>query len=371
MPGVAVSAVAAGGATLRARALALLALLALLLAPHPARAADEVLLANLAQIEGEVTVVVDGARHALTYRSFRLVPWPRGTARVQVYAGADRALLDTSLELRTTDPFRPTLYLVGNGRTRAFELIGEDASSLPASVKRPVLDGFFYRNASSMGLSGNVVTRCIDDSPSADYGTFLADEGRFTTVSAYGADRRCRMDLAFRGGPSFHLEADTLPAAIYRFVVVGDGSTEFPYELLALRDAEILASAAVNPPQPGAVLMSPDFWFDMARPAQGLVIYETGPSTQYGMWYTYDAVGAPTWFLLDGQLAELAGRRDVTILRVRPATATEPQVLQPVGTGRLVYTDCNEAEFRAVMGDDVRVLSVRRAERVARCVELN
>lgn len=57
---------------------------------------------------------------------------------------------------------------------------------------------------------------------------------------------------------------------------------------------------------------------------------------------------------------------------IRRARANGSAVeLLEVGTGRIVYADCNEAEFRAVVGDSVRVMSARRAKPVQRCTELD
>jgi hypothetical protein len=185
--------------------------------------------------------------------------------------------------------------------------------------------------------------------------------------SASNRSMSCDFTLASAptGGFALSLESSTT-VKTRRVFMIGDGLRQ-PYQVLVLDGSEQVMLLDAPPPEPRALSLSPNHWYDAIRPDQGLALYEAGGTgIVFGTWFTVDEYNSPTWFYFEGVAAQGVGRRDVAIHRGSRADGT--QHLRPVASGRLQYLDCNEAELRVHFTDgSLRTMRVRRGRTVAMC----
>lgn len=117
-------------------------------------------------------------------------------------------------------------------------------------------------------------------------------------------------------------------------------------------------------------LTSTTVWTDQDRPAEGIAVYEIGLSGNVAVtWFTFDADTKPVWYFLDGIPAAVPGWRDLIVYRVDREGGTQHTVA--VGSARLIYQDCNNANLRIVLGQEFRSLRLRRTLAVPRCAALD
>ncbi len=350
------------------------------------QAADavQVVVANYAPNAGEVAIVVVGrgpVAGPLAYRDIGSAEVVAGaTVRaVRIATGEVLAsLVITGPNSRT--PHREALLLVGGGSGFPFQLhhSHEVTPNESGGLNVPRYWHVWHNAALYPGTDVEATAPLVSEECRSP-GTDSNKVHRVPYVSRYDVigrtsdtqlvNRTCiyRVIVAGQtlGLENFHHDPD----ATYRLIVIGDGSTAAPFEFVILKDAAVVGASGVVPLQPGAVIRSPSFWHDAVRPAQGVTLFEEPAARAvYGSWYTFDANGKPVWYLIDGVHAEAPGRRDVIIHSVK-RTATGQQVTR-IGTARLIYADCNEAEFRAVIGETIRTLSLRRTQPVERCAAL-
>ena len=339
-------------------------------------AAKQFVIAHASPSAGSVVFVSDGLPVAgpLDYRGTASADIAAG-AQVEVRSADDDAVLATLVVQppESRADFREALVFTGNGTTHPLRIVHDRPRSFVEADPDSYLRISFLNVAPFPGT---------DDPGSRPVGIVQC-----TSQNAGGqASHRSVLNLAYsmtsdlRHQPrgiatcDFHVTLSTAtlelptaqlsPGRTYRLLVLGDGERA-PIEALLLDHAVIVATSGVAELQPGAVIDSANFWFDAARPAQGVTLFEQPAArTVFGSWYTYDTSGAPTWFLLEGVHAEAPGRRDVTVRSVTRKSATE---MTTVGTARLIYADCNEAELRAVIDGELRILSLRRKQVVDRC----
>jgi hypothetical protein len=189
------------------------------------------------------------------------------------------------------------------------------------------------------------------------------------TVHTHDGDYACSFKSADRRFGAFDFSLPLGPGTL-RFLMVGDGTTE-PTRVVVLQDGEKVRVASETAPAIGAVTRSEDFWFDLARPAQGLGLYELpGSEDVFGTWFTHDDDGEPAWYLLDGVATDIPGQREFAVYRLTREGAARS--MAAAGSARLFYLDCNQAELRILLGDtDYVTLRIRRSREVAGCEALD
>ena len=117
-------------------------------------------------------------------------------------------------------------------------------------------------------------------------------------------------------------------------------------------------------------LTSTTVWTDQDRPAEGIAVYEIGLSGNVAVtWFTFGPDTKPVWYFLDGIPAAVPGWRDLVVYRVDREGGKQHTVA--VGSARLIYQDCNNANLRIVLGADVRSLRLKRTMPVPRCAALD
>jgi hypothetical protein len=189
-------------------------------------------------------------------------------------------------------------------------------------------------------------------------------------VDATLATTSCRFRVADPVFGSFEITETLAAGTTTRFLMVGDGINE-PTRVLVLGQS---GAAFANPqlsPQPFAVARSVDLWYDVSRPAQGITLYELpGSDDVLGTWFSHDANGNPVGFYFDGIADIIPGQREMVVLK--PSRGAEGLELEPVGTARLFYLDCNLAELRVLLGqNEFRTRRIRRSVEVGSCDAFN
>lgn len=352
------------------------------------------LLGHFSPGAGDVYLTIDGREVAmLRYRDTARVEIPRPDFRIEVRRVTNGERLHAQdvagfAPLDPGNPAIPTILFAGDARSQPRQLMLDPGPRRrtspvpnlpvqPYTQLRRLLAVASYPGAERYENAVSIVRDCTrpSTSPGREDRTIGGDRASFadTTMSGWaGSDGveqyTCRLDIVVPGHATMTM---TYPSelGVSRLFVIGNGIDE-PFEALLMVGDRVAHSVGQATRQPGALLRSEHFWFDATRPGQGIALFEIpGARAVLGTWYTYEADGSPVWYVLDGGHADMPGRRDVAIQRTR-TTASGVEMRQ-VGTGRIVYADCNEAEFRAVVGDSVRVMSARRAKPVQRCTELD
>lgn len=92
------------------------------------------------------------------------------------------------------------------------------------------------------------------------------------SASDGGSGLTCRYDLVIQGRATMTIN---LPWAegIWRVFEIGNGIEE-SFDILMMLADRVVASIGDGARQPAALMRSEQFWFDAARPGQGLVLFE-------------------------------------------------------------------------------------------------
>ncbi len=127
----------------------------------------------------------------------------------------------------------------------------------------------------------------------------------------------------------------------YAVLMVEDSNTQVaPFAASIREEARAVFDNAWCGEQPRAVTDQPGLWFDRSRPGHGLDLQRYGNSYG-GIFYTYDATGAPEWYWLDlvqtdqhlkGSLLRFENQGDQEMLNA---------VASPVGTVELNFSETN------------------------------
>lgn len=355
------------------------------LAVAPFAAATELQLGNAAPGSGDVVLYIDGQPAAeLGYLEFAQLTRVDGALRVEARARDSAAVLaQAQFVLAPEAGVEPLLMLLGNGVDRPFRITlfqhvltetGRYSDSAAGQALIAVHHASPFVDAAQGGADLDVEQLCQGSTPGRA-GSFSFGAGydehdfhfgsmRGTTLSNSHANNRCTLTLISARTGTLQLTAPFAVGQTLRLMFVGDGRFE-PLRLVAMAGGAIVASTGALPATPGAITRAEDVWYDLARPAQAVTIYEiAGGNDVLGFWLTHDADGQPTWFYFDGAATGLPGQRELQLYRLR--TAGEPLV--EVGSARLFYLDCNNAELRILSGErEFHTLRVRRSKPVDRC----
>jgi hypothetical protein len=350
--------------------------------PGSATAQETLYIGNLAPAADAdlVRVEIGVASVELRYRQFAEIPLATGEHSVRAVAVGDgRVLASLDIVLRPDLGLTPVLYLAGDGSLRPYRL-AFDQMLRPEGVPPP---GFAARQSFAVhhevigtassptsevrleadceGLAQPLPPGLGFFSTELEYAGIWYDE--LTSLGAIA----CETALASPAIGGFRFELEQAPDLSTRRVFLIGGAGLAPAQVLVVDGAEQVALLDLPPPQPRALAGSRDHWFDVVRPDQGLSLFEVGGTgIVFGTWFTLDAGSNPLWFYFEGAKVQGIGRRDITVfLGERSGGA---QTLTPIGNGRLQYVDCNEAEFRVLLGGtDFRTVRLRRSQPVSFC----
>ncbi|HRQ66147.1 MAG TPA: hypothetical protein PKZ76_15020 [Xanthomonadaceae bacterium] len=316
----------------------------------------------------------------LRYRQFAEIALETGEHSVRAIAVHDgRVLASLDLLLRPDLGLTPVLYFAGDGSLAPYRL-AFDQMLRPEGVPPP---GFAARQYYA------VHHEAIGSEPGGPRAVRLEADcerlaqplppglGFFSTELAYAQNWRdelsslgdiaCATALASPaiGGFRFQLEPASGLSTRRAFLIGGAGHA--PAQVLVVDGAERVALVDLPPPQPRALAGSRDHWFDVVRPDQGLSLFEVGGTgIVFGTWFTLDVDSNPIWFYFEGAKVQGIGRRDITVFLGQRTEGA--QTLTPIGSGRLQYVDCNEAEFRVLLAEaDFRTVRLRRSQPVSFC----
>ena len=369
----------------------------LLLLASAAASSATVDVGNVAPGSGEVRLMFAGqASPALPYLGFARIEHPTGPIQITAVGSGGRVMADAIFELQDTPDVQAMVVLAGNGseqapwRIRLFDGTrdGETVPSLPASISRSTA-----KSAAVAKATGSAVTihHFAPFEGAMDGGEFEAaaacrsqnSVGTLATpirVSRYGdsvvtvyqhdGDYACTFKSADHRFGAFDFSM-ALGSGTLRFLMVGDGASE-PTRVVVVQDGRVVRVASETTPAIGAVTRSEDFWFDLARPAQGVGMYELpGSGDVFGTWFTHDDDGEPVWYLLDGAATDIPGQREFTVYRLS-SDGGSARSMAASGSARMFYLDCNQAELRILLGDtDYVTLRIRRSREVAGCDALD
>jgi hypothetical protein len=337
-------------------------------------------LGNVAPGSGGVRLAfADGtSSSSLSYLQFVRVDRPRGRVDVVAIGAADRVLAEAAFEFEPGPDVDAMLVLIGNGspetpyELRLYDGVGSSSADNKATIRATV--GLHH-------LAPFAGATTVDDfeavAPCEQAGNISASSA--SRVSRYGQNSTqshvgeggftCSLKTAHPGFGSFDLPTSLVDGTL-RFLLVGDGQYE-PQRVLILQNGAVQRVASETAPAVGAVMRSPAFWFDLARPAQGVSLYELKDSDDvFGTWFTHDAAGKPIWYLFDGVATGVPGQRELMVYS--PARNGRTARLGAVGTARLFYVDCNQAELRVLLGDGgYFTLRLRRSREVIGCDALD
>ncbi len=330
---------------------------------------------------GAVLIEVGAAEVELSYRDFSALSLEAGDHVVRVIDAVDGSVLaERSIVLNPDYSLTPLLYFAGNGGSVPYRIeldqrLRPPDSAPPGSGVRVRFS--VHHEAPGPSVAGvpqdvRLEIDCVRPVSPLPVGFGYAYE-----EIGYGLQWRetlgdvgvvaCDVLLgsADAGGFSFRFE-QSAAVATRRAFLIGDGETQ-PSQVLIIDGSAQVALLDLPPAQPRALAESRDHWFDLRRPDQGLSLFEVGGTgIVFGTWFTVGDDNLPTWFYFEGAKVQGIGRRDIIIYAGSRASGL--QALQPVGSARLQYLDCNEAEFRVLLGEaTLRTVRARRSQPVSFC----
>jgi hypothetical protein len=364
---------------------------ALLLASAAASSAT-IDVGNVAPGSGEVRMLfADQETGALPYLDFQRIQHDAGPIEVTAVGEGGRVMAEARFELQNTPDVQAMVVLVGNGteaapwKIRLFDGTrdSETVPSIPSSEAKSksakaaigsavTIHHFAPFDGATDGSEFEAVAACRAQDSVGTLATPIrvSQYGEsVVTVYTHEGDFTCTFKSADRRFGAFDFSMP-LGSGTLRFLLVGDGASE-PTRVMVLQDGAVVRLASETTPAIGAVTRSEDFWYDLARPAQGLGLYELpGSENVFGTWFTHDEDGEPVWYLLDGVATDIPGQREFTVYRFTRSGAARSAAA--AGSARLFYLDCNQAELRILLGDtDYVTLRIRRSREVASCEALD
>ena len=341
-------------------------------------------LGNAAPGAGEIRFAFAGGSPAvgLDYLEFYRADRPLGTLEVAAHGADNRVLAQSRFDFESRDQVDAMLVLIGNGTAetpyelRLYDGVADDRVAAAKSVTDASIHLHHlapFAGATSTPDFEALLTCPHVDSDGSGGGSFgsrvLAYRQRGTNVFSGDADMTCRLKTAHASFGSFDLPIGVSNGTL-RVILVGDAINE-PPRVLMLQNGNVLGVASETAPAVGSVMRSTAFWYDLARPAQGVSLYEIkGSGDVFGTWFTHDERGQPVWYLLNGVATGMPGQRDLVVQAPARDGAGFAR-LGTSGTARLFYVDCNQAELRILLGRDYFTLRLRRSREVIGCDALD
>ena len=338
---------------------------------------------NVAPGAGEVRLVFagSGGNAALDYLEFQRTEHALGPLEVTAIGAGDRVLAQGNFVLESRAQVDALLVLTGNGTTempyalRLYDGVNDaDTSSAKVESVAYALHHLAPFAGATTATAFEAVLTCAhlhaDGNGGGSEGVRVTNYGHvFSGIFTSDGDTlSCRLKTAYPAFGSFDLETEASDGTL-RVLLVGDGLSE-PARVLILQNGVVQRVAEESAPAVGAVLRSQDFWFDLARPAQGVGLYEMpGSDDTFGTWFTHDEGGQPVWYFFDGHATDVPGQRDLVVYR--PSKGAQGTALGVAGSARLFYLDCNQAELRVLLGSrDYFTLRLQRSREVSACDKL-
>jgi hypothetical protein len=329
---------------------------------------------------GAISLQVGVLTRTLAYGEFAALDLDAGTHAVQALdAGSGEVLASDEILLRPDSGLTPVLYLSGDGARHPYRLVldqalrGEGAALGQTARRSFVLHHEAPLLAADEAASVRLETDCnreisplrssFFEAGDLQFGTQWREPGPLVGMDTLACD--VVLGSSTLGGFRFRM-TQSPSVATRRAFLIGDAAAR-PAQVLLLDGAERVALLDLPPPQPRALAGSRDHWFDLVRPDQGLSLFEVGGTgIVFGTWFTLDSEAQPTWYYFEGAKVQGIGRRDVVVYV--GSRAAGAQSLTPIGSGRLQYVDCNEVEFRVLLGErDFRTVRARRSQAVSFC----
>lgn len=355
---------------------------------------------NVAPGAGAVTITVNGVDvgDTLAYGEFLRWDTPATTLDVRVTRVEDGSeLFRDRVVLRPRGFGSPMLVFAGNGSNAPWNAyLQEDGFPLRTAAesqveRQPSIGRWNYR------LVGINLAAQLQDNP--DPAAMLSCQtvagGRYSSEQIGGVIPRFAQAASL---PMFGMEPVDLTDADYRdrqqqcrwrllgdlprievqgpprqmlgsvtrVLAIGDGRSE-PLSLIEVVDGVVTARSTATPSSDNDnAARSRHLWFDQDRNAQSVSLFEVGAAgLTLGTWQTFAANGRPTWYFIEATTGDTPGRRDV-LLRKRERDNDEG--MSDIGSGVLLYLDCNSAELRLAFDNgDRRTLRLRRSREVSSC----
>lgn len=342
-------------------------------------------LGNVAPGAGNVRLSIGGTDGAvgLGYLEFERVQREPGPLQVTALGADDRVLAQASFAFAPTAGVDPMLVLSGNGSGEtpfALRLYdgGTATGGTPAKADVSVSVALHHL-APFAGATTATDFEAVATCPNSDanggsgsFGSRVTRYGEGFTQAGFSSDgsMTCQLKTAHPAFGSFDLQVPVAGGTL-RFLLVGDGAHE-PSRVLVMANGTVNLVSGESTPAVGAVLRSTAFWFDLARPAQGVSLYELPASNDvFGTWFTHDEAGQPVWYLLNGVATGVPGQRDLIVQAPTRAGGSGQARMATSGTARLFYIDCNQAELRVRLGREYYTLRLQRSREVVGCDALD
>jgi hypothetical protein len=339
-------------------------------------------LGNVAPGSGAVQLAFAGqpSSPALGYLQFVRVDRPLGRLEVTAIGAGDHVLAQGVFEFESAPDVDAMLVLVGNGsaatpyRLRLYDGIRDADVADKTRVAAIALHHLAPYPGAPAQAGFEALVQCASVSPATGGGgsfglRVLRYDESATQVFRGDAVVTCSVKTGNPSFGSFDIPVNVTDGTL-RFLLVGDGQYE-PQRILVLHDGTVLRVAEESAPAVGAVTRSEDFWYDLARPAQGVSLYELPNSDDaFGTWFTHDEAGQPIWYFFDGTATAVPGQRELVVYR--PSRGASGTSLAVAGSARLFYLDCNQAELRVLLGErDYFTLRLQRSREVPACDALD
>lgn len=353
---------------------------------------------------GAIEVTINGEVIAtdMTYREFQRVDIAGNGAHVRIRRRSDgEVLFDDHFGFRRDAFGAPLVVFFGNGQDRPFTamayvdgfgLVSPGASH--STLIRPFMPSRTKYRINGMNLAPAVASLPFGPRSTAYCksvrGPGFAFERGYNVFRGYAqgesylllgttvvdldsaqtrsSEQQCRWRVI---GDQPRIEVQTPPRLMqghsHHFMLIGDGRSE-PLEIIAVVDAQVIAtSGPATPTGNQRAAASRHLWIDEARQGHSVSLFEMGAGRlTLGTWQSFAADGRPVWLQIEGVTTAVPGRRDVILRRVRSANGAA--TTEDVGSGVLLYLDCNHAELRVALADgDRRTLRLRRSRTVSSC----
>jgi hypothetical protein len=338
---------------------------------------------NVAPGAGEVRLSFAGGSSSagLSYLEFARTEHPLGPLVVTALGAGDRVVAHGVFEFESHADVAAMLVLIGNGTAEApyalrlYDGLDDGRADTKAVQEASIsLHHLAPFTGATTAADFEAVLPCAHTHiGSAGSGSSGSRVGRYeqsaTSVFHGNANMTCNLKTAHPSFGSFDIPV-VVSNGTLRFLLVGDGLYE-PKRVLVLENGVVKLVAAETAPAVAAVIRSTAFWYDLARPAQGVSLYELkGSDDVFGTWFTHDDAGQPVWYLFNGVATGVPGQRDL-IVQAPTRDGAGFASLGTTGTARLFYIDCNQAELRVQLGRDYFTLRLRRSREVIGCDALD
>lgn len=134
-----------------------------------------------------------------------------------------------------------------------------------------------------------------------------------------------------------------------------------------IQDIAAYLGSLSGPPAPAVPAADyTDLWWNEAESGWGLNLIQHASNVVFGVMYTYDTTGKPSWFVLPGGTWSSSTTYSGTLYRVTGPSAAgatfDPTLVKaaPVGTGTLTFSDANHGTWSFTVDGQAITKSITR-----------